>query len=99
MATKAKYSSNQIQDIIAHKHRETGKILNSAELAGIIETSKQAASGHLTVYKKQIPVIYVTPRGELRTDDGELVWYRNTRGSLVVAKWNDDKNLGKFIDG
>lgn len=99
MKDKAKFSKKQVEDIIEH-HLATNKRLPTAkELAAKIETTAPVAQGFITQFSRAMTKFHVLPNGKVYTTEGEIVWHRNSRGSLVQACYRDGGTLGHIIDG
>lgn len=88
-----------INKLIADSFEKDGKLLTPAELADKADISRQKAQGHLVSYRKSLTTLFVMPNGRIRTSDGQIVWLRNSRGSMVLATHKNKEPEGHVISG
>jgi len=53
----------------------------------------------LMKYVKSLKRLVVLPNGMIRDDDGNQVWVKNSAGSMTLARFKEDKDLGNIISG
>lgn len=95
-----RYTKEQVTDIIEKMLLDLKRLPKKDELAektGLSPSTSQAYLANYAAY--DLRTLIVLPNGKVRTKGGELVWYRNTRGSLVEACFKEDPTLGKIILG
>lgn len=99
MSEKTTLTKKQIEDVIESHLLKHKKLPTAKELADKIGGTGQQAQAHLMQASKAMIKMHVLPNGKLYTSEGEMIWYRNSRGSLVQACFRDMGDLGKVIDG
>lgn len=77
------------------KHKKLPKTNDLVEILGGMEAKK--IQPFLMQYIKALPKLIVLPTGHIRDSEGNHVWYRNTRGSLLPARYQEDASVGNHI--
>lgn len=92
-------SHSQLKKIAHEMVAELKRLPTSRELTqrtGVPPTKSAVA---MTEVRREVVQLLVTPDGKVYDPHGKTVWKQNTAGSLVVACFRQDKNIGPVIYG
>lgn len=88
-----------IRTKLSEAFEKDGKLMTAKELAEVTDLTPQQAQGHVVAFRKTLTQLFVTEKGFLRTADGQVVWLRNSRGSMVLARHSESDREGHVISG
>lgn len=73
------------------------RLPSSKELEELAGVKHQQARALLSDFRKTITHLVVLPDGKVFSEDGKPVWVRLTTGSMSLARYKEDAQLGKMI--
>ena len=96
----AEFTKEDIKRVIETFVAKHKRVPLTKELSAILEgMDVKKIQPHLMQYVKSLTKLTVLPNGLVVDDEGKKVWYRNTAGSLVLARYKEDASLGNHITG
>lgn len=76
------------------------RIPKPSELSPILEgMDARKIQPYILQYVKNLDRLTVMPDGKVVDDEGKPVWYRNSAGSLTLARYKKDEQLGNHVTG
>lgn len=94
------YTAEQITQVIDTFVNKQKRLPKTSELVPILDDlPANKIQPHLMQYIKKLKRLIVLPNGMIRDDDGTAVWYRNSAGSMTLARYKNDPDLGNTISG
>jgi len=90
----------QLRDVVDNYVKKHNKFPSPKELATKVnmEFTTAQCRGYLMKMKSEVPTLNVL-NGKVFTQDGETIWFRNSAGSLVPARFKVDPQLGPYVTG
>lgn len=94
------FTKDDILLVIETYVRKHKKLPKTNELVAIMPGMEaKQIQPYLMQYIKAMPKLTVFPTGHVRDADGNPVWYRNSQGSLVLARYKEDAQIGNHVTG
>lgn len=73
------------------------RLPSSKELEDLAGVKHQQARALISDFKKTLTHLIVLPDGKVFSEEGKPVWVRLTTGSMSLARYKEDAQLGKMI--
>lgn len=86
------------REMVADLATKLKRIPSADEIMEHIGTSKHAAAGVRVAFTKTLPKLFILPTGGINSGQGDRVWVRLPSGSLSLAKYRVDPELGHIIE-
>lgn len=97
--TENTYTGKQIDDAVGHFFLTNRRLPAPGELAAKMGIKHQLLIGPINDFRKSLVTLTVMPDGKIVTADGKPVWRQNTAGSMTLACYRTDKELGAIVWG